>query len=124
MYNIDMARKLSKERPKCGEHLAELRKAANLSQYDLAKLVGVTQSSIAFWETAEKPPRSDILPKLAKALGVPMETILGTKPVQLNKKGPNGRVRKVFDDVAKLPRRQQDKVIEFVSAFVKQYKGV
>jgi hypothetical protein len=31
-------------------------------------------------------------------------------------------VHKVFEEVSKLPRRQQEKIIEFVSAFVNQYK--
>ncbi|MEJ7712995.1 MAG: hypothetical protein WKF84_24920 [Pyrinomonadaceae bacterium] len=36
--------------------------------------------------------------------------------------GPTGKVQKVFDDVARLPRRQQEKIAEFVSAFVAQYE--
>jgi len=31
-------------------------------------------------------------------------------------------VQKVFEDVARLPRRQQEKIAEFVSAFVAQYE--
>jgi len=31
-------------------------------------------------------------------------------------------VQQLFREVAKLPRRQQDKVVEFVSAFIDQYK--
>jgi len=31
-------------------------------------------------------------------------------------------VQKVFEDVSRLPRRQQEKIVEFVSAFVKQYE--
>jgi hypothetical protein len=31
-----------------------------------------------------------------------------------------GKVRQLFDEVSGLPRRQQDKVVEFVSAFVRQ----
>jgi hypothetical protein len=34
--------------------------------------------------------------------------------------GPVGRVQKAFEKVARLPRRQQDKIIEFVEAFVAQ----
>jgi|GEM_PF-6603931 len=38
------------------------------------------QSSIGFWETASETPRSDILPKLAKALGVRVEGLPGSAP--------------------------------------------
>ena len=36
--------------------------------------------------------------------------------------GPVRKVRKLFEGVSELPRRQQDKVVEFVSALVEQYK--
>jgi hypothetical protein len=32
------------------------------------------------------------------------------------------KVRNLFEEVSELPRRQQDKVVEFVSALVEQYK--
>jgi len=31
-------------------------------------------------------------------------------------------VRKFFDDVSKLPRRHQDKIIEFLTPIVEEYK--
>jgi len=31
-------------------------------------------------------------------------------------------MQKVFEDVSRLPRRQQEKIVEFVSAYVKQYE--
>jgi hypothetical protein len=36
--------------------------------------------------------------------------------------GPVGEVQKVFEEVKKLPRRQQRKVVEIVSALVAQYR--
>lgn len=36
--------------------------------------------------------------------------------------GPNARIRKVFEAVAALPRRQQDKTPEFAEAFVAQHR--
>jgi transcriptional regulator with XRE-family HTH domain len=47
-----------------------------LSQYELARYVGVPQANIAFWERSEKPPRSEVLPKMAEALGVSVEYLL------------------------------------------------
>ena len=32
-----------------------------------------------------------------------------------------GKVHKVFEEVSKLPRRQQEKIVEVVSALVSQY---
>jgi len=122
-YNgLTMAKRLTKPRPKQGQNLVQLRMGAGLSQYELAHLIGEPQSNVAFWERSDKPPRSDALPKIANVLGARIEDLLIVDDGVLQKKnGPTGRVRKIFEEVSMLPRRQQEKVIEFVSAFVKQY---
>jgi transcriptional regulator with XRE-family HTH domain len=102
--------------------LAELRRAANLSQAALARLIGESQQNVAFREQSDKPPRSDVLPKLARVLGVSVEQILDVKTSIERRNGPVGKVRKLFEEVSELPRRQQEKVAEFVSALVEQYK--
>jgi hypothetical protein len=69
------------------------------------------------------PPRADVLPKLAKALGVRVEDVLDietTSPAR--RPGPVGRAQKAFEKVARLPRRQQDKIIEMVEALVAQHE--
>ena len=93
---------------------------------ELAGILGVPQSNIAFWEQSEKPPRSDVLPAMAQAFGVRLEELLKVEAEKRTpakkKNGPTARVREVFDRVSKLPRRQQEKIVEFVSVFVTQYE--
>ncbi len=117
-----MPRTLTKERPPQGQRLADFRRAAGLSQYELAAIVGEPQPNIAYWEQSAKPPRSDVLPQMAQALGVSVEALLGGEYATPKKARPVGRVQKVFEDVSKLPRRQQEKIVEFVAAYVKQYE--
>jgi len=128
-YTRVMPRKSTKTRPPQGRRLAELRKEAGLSQYELARYVGVPQANIAFWERSEKPPRSDVLPKMAQALGVTVEDLLiiaDEKPLKRkaakSNARPAGKVREVFDRVSKLPRRQQEHIVNWVSAYVSQYE--
>lgn len=121
-YNSGMPRRLAKPRPKQAARLVALRQAAGLSQAELAKLVRVSPKTIGFWETSPLPPRSDVLPPLAKALGVRVEDILGEEPVRARRPGPVGKLQQIFDDISKLPRRQQDKILEFLSPIVEQYK--
>ncbi|MGH9931726.1 MAG: helix-turn-helix domain-containing protein [Pyrinomonadaceae bacterium] len=124
-----MPRKSTKTRPPQGMRLAELRKAAGLSQYELARYVGISQANIAFWERSEKPPRSDVLPKMAEALGVSVEHLLivdaektaSRKAIKSNGR-PAGKVREIFDRVTKLPRRQQEHIVNWVSAYVSHYE--
>lgn len=121
-YSAVMPRKISKPRPRQGARLAELRKAAKLTQAELADLIGETQQNIAYWEQSDKPPRSDVLPRMAEVLGVRIEALLGSANTPLRKGGPVGRARHVFNEVSRLPRTKQDRVLEFVSALLEQYK--
>lgn len=50
-------------------NIKELRKDAGLTQVQLADALGVSQSTVAAWESGEKYPRASILPALATALG-------------------------------------------------------
>ena len=102
---------------KFGHHLTELRQAAGLSQYDLAAKIGVAQTNISFWERGEKPPRGEVLPKLAQILGVSIDQLLNFKSIKTNT-GPKGKARQLFEAVSKLPRRQQEKIFDILQPFV------
>jgi transcriptional regulator with XRE-family HTH domain len=117
-YNLGMPRHLQKPRPKQAARLVALRKAASLSQAELARLARVSPKTIGFWETSPIPPRSDVLPRLAKALGVRVEDILGDQPVEQRRPGPVGRLQRVFELAVSLPRRQQDLVARFVATLI------
>lgn len=49
--------------------IRELRKAAKLTQTDIAKAAGVTQPAVVAWEKRQTQPHSDRLPVIARALG-------------------------------------------------------
>lgn len=112
-----------KDRPPLGLRLTELRQAAGLTQAQLAERIGVHPSNIGFWELSGTPPRGEVLPKLALALGVSVDEFLGVTPPKPKKQAAKGRLQLVFESASKLPRRQQEKVAEFVEAFVKQQAG-
>ena len=116
-----MPRALSRPRPKLGLRLVQLRKDAGYSQAELARVLGIPQQNIGYWETAGKAPNSDILPQMAKVLGVGVEDLLGT-PSQPRKSGPVGRLQRVFEMASKLPRREQDIVVTFVESLVERQK--
>ena len=50
------------------EQVVEQRRARDLSQQELADLVGTTQSAIARFERGGRPPRIDTLLRMAEAL--------------------------------------------------------
>jgi transcriptional regulator with XRE-family HTH domain len=115
-----MPRRLAKPRPKQAARLVALRKAAGLSQAELGELVDVSPKTIAFWETSATKPRSDVLPRLASALGVRIEELLGEEPVTTRRSGPMGKLQVAFEQARSLPRRQQALITEFVETLVEK----
>ena len=65
---------------------------------------------------------------MAEALGVSVEDLLIVDAGKAARKAaksngrPTGKVREVFDRVSKLPRRQQEHIVNWVSAYVSQYE--
>jgi len=117
-YGSDMRKT---ERPPLAKRLAELRQAAGLSQSQLAEKVGVNASNIAFWELSGTPPRGEVLPKLAHALGVSVDELLGVTPPKPKRVVAKGQLQEAFEEANRLPRRQQQKLAEFVRVFIAQH---
>lgn len=101
-------------------NLRRLREAAGLSVRELAKQIGESHTNVSYWERSGQIPRSNVLGSMAKALGVTVEALLG-EPKPRRNLAPGGRLGQVFEAASKLPRRQQEKVAEFVEAFVNQH---
>ena len=60
------------------ERLKELRKQAHLTQVELAKRLGIGQSSYADWERGKKKPTQDNLVKIAQVLNVSVDYLVGS----------------------------------------------
>lgn len=60
-----------------GRKLRELRKQKNLTQKQLAALIGVKNSIISFYEVGDRMPSPEIIIKLAAALNVTCDYLLG-----------------------------------------------
>lgn len=65
-----------------GERLKTLRKERNLTQKQLATLIGVKNSVISFYEVGDRTPSPEVLKKLALALHVSADTLLGIETVK------------------------------------------
>ena len=100
--------------------LRQLREAAGLSLRELARQIGEEHSNVSYWETSGNLPRSDVLVPMASALGVTVEELLG-QPKPRRVVSPGGRLNQAFQRVAKLPRRQQQKIAEVVEALLAQH---
>ena len=63
-----------------GARLAELRRAAGLTQVELAEAVGISQRMVAYYESAEDYPLAQLLRHLSSVLGVTTDELLGVAP--------------------------------------------
>ena len=117
MYNEAMPKDSS-------SHLKALRVSAGLSQRELARVLGIHHSNVGFWERTGTPPRSDLLPQIAKALGVSIDELLGSEAKRRSTQAPGGRLGEVFQQVAKLPRGKQLRIIGVVKALVAQEQPI
>jgi hypothetical protein len=80
---------------------------------------------IDYYERRSPNPTLDVMQKIAAALEVSVTELLGEEAVTVRtarKSGPISKVQKVFDEVGRLPRRQQEKIVEVVSALMTQYE--
>ena len=63
-----------------GLRIAMLRRAAGLSQSQLAKAAGVSPSTIGMYEQGRREPSIDTLVAMADALGVSLDLLVRGKP--------------------------------------------
>lgn len=66
---------------KINEQIAFFRKRKGLTQEDLARALGVTNQAVSKWESAQCCPDIQLLPDLARILGVSADTLLGCAPI-------------------------------------------
>lgn len=60
------------------ENIKKARKAAGVTQKELAELVGVRQKDISRWETGERTPSAEAVASICVALKVSADILLET----------------------------------------------
>jgi transcriptional regulator with XRE-family HTH domain len=121
VYNLRMpgGRPTTKPASALGSRIAEARTIAGLSQTDLASKMGVEQYQVAYWERKSVSLKAEILVKLANALNVSTDFILGRETSTKRGKGPVGKAQRVFEQVSQLPRGQQQHIVRVVEDLLK-----
>ena len=124
MIIMSIGRPAHKPRTDFGKRLALIREQKGISQVELAERMGVTQSAVAHWERRSMTLTPDQVVRLARALDVSFDELFGEATTSRRKNGPSGKVHQCFEAVSRLPRRQQEKVVEFVEAFVEKKTAI
>ncbi|MGH9849004.1 MAG: helix-turn-helix domain-containing protein [Blastocatellia bacterium] len=117
-------RPATKEAPAFGQRLAAVRKSKGWSQRELADKLGVKRELVDYYERRAPNPALDFIRRAAEALGVSAAELIGNEPARKKRGGgPEGRMRRLFEQASKLPRSQQEKIAAVLEAFIAQHKA-
>ncbi len=92
---MQTGRPAKKERTAFGQRRNALREQAGLSQQQLADRIGLTQRAYAYWERHPVALRPDQLLKVADALNVSVEDLVGTNGKKKRGTGPTGKMKQL-----------------------------
>jgi transcriptional regulator with XRE-family HTH domain len=125
VYIVDVkaGRPAKRERDPFGQRLYALREQAGLSQQQLADRLGFTQRAYAHWERNRVALRAEQLLKLAEALNVSTDDLVGSNGKKKRGTGPTGKMRQLFEAASRLPRSQQQKITALLEAFIAHNRG-
>jgi len=112
--SVKTGRPAKSERSTFGARVHALREAVGLTQQQVAEQLGIAQPSYALWERNDVALRPDQLAKLASILSVRPDDLLTENNNANRRGGPVGKARQVFEQVSKLPRNQQQRILGVV----------
>ena len=102
-----------------GQQLTALRKERGITQIELAKLLGVTQSMVSDYEKGTIRLHGDIIIQLTDILRVSADELLGIK-INSKKNGAikNRRLSRRIQAIDGLPKRDQEALLRTIDAFI------
>ncbi len=90
---------------KFGNRLYELRKANNITQEKLGKMLGVSNKAISKWENGESYPRLPMLDKIAECFNMSVEELLESKDNAKDEKEASKEINdSIPDEIMRLPK--------------------
>lgn len=100
-----------------GERLASVRKSKKISQDELAKAIGAHAPVIGRYERGEVKPSIEVATKIAEALAVSLDYLVGSTDLLLDKSILNRIV-----EVQKLSEKDQEHLFVMMDAYLRDAK--
>ena len=102
-----------------GTRVAELRRAQDITQVEMAATLSVSQQTINSYEVGRRRIPVSALPALARSLGVSVEALIGEKAPPA-KRGPTPKLQQQVERLSRLPQAKQRVVMEMLEGFLNQ----
>jgi transcriptional regulator with XRE-family HTH domain len=106
--------KQAEKRTSFAKNLATARRAKGISQRELAELVNVTQRVIGLYETIIKNPTPEIVVRMAEALRVTTDELMGHKPIR-NTEPASRQITKAVKKLEKLPLKERKNILDYIN---------
>ncbi|MEJ0037653.1 MAG: helix-turn-helix transcriptional regulator [Gammaproteobacteria bacterium] len=103
-----------------GARIAELRKTHGLTQAQLAETLDLTQQMVASNEVGRRRVPVSLLPAIAEALAVSVETLIGQKDAAPGKRGPAPKLQQQMERIQRLPRARQRFFMDMIDTVLAQ----
>jgi transcriptional regulator with XRE-family HTH domain len=103
-----------------GSRLAQLRRAAGLTQVQLAETLGISQQMVASYEVGRRRIPVSLLPALAQALKVQVDALLGSTAKAQARRGPASQLQRSIERIGDLPKPKQRFVLEMLETVLAQ----
>lgn len=120
IYNENMPKTMS--RNTVADKIKEERDKAGWTQTELAKRATITPSALSQIESGERYPSTIVLTKLAKALSVSVDYLLGSKESEMLDVLHNDTVKELFSGFKELSADNKDIILKQIEWLRSQQK--
>ena len=104
---------------KLGRKVAALRKQQDITQVQLADILGISQQLVTAYENGQRKIPASILPRLSQLFAATLEELVGV-PSKTPKRGPTPKLQLQIEQISRLPRTKQKFVSEMLDTVIKQ----
>ncbi len=119
-HTVAMAAKDKAFYEQLGRRIAEARKAAGITQVELAQALGVAQQTMAHYEGGVSRIPVALLPVVARSVGVSIDTLLGEDERRGGKRGPPPKLQQQLERITQLPKAQQRVLMQMIDGVLAQ----
>jgi transcriptional regulator with XRE-family HTH domain len=119
---IGTGRPAQKEAPPFGRRLREARLARGWTQAELADQLGISSKMMDYYERRAANPSVKFVRQAAEVLDVSVEELVGApeRKAARAKPGPKPLLVERIERVRRLPRKDQEFVLQFLDAFLER----
>ena len=101
-----------------GQRLKRLRNEIGLTQQTLADRIGIIRELISDYERGRLRPHYDIVAKLAVALEVSADRLLGIDTVKTPPKKTDPQIQKILQKIEALPEKKKKNLLQIITLYL------